>query len=790
MKKTLLLTLAILSALFSAKATHMMGQSISVENLGNGKYVFTVYLYRECGMTAANLPASANLTNNAGVNISCQIVSQTDMSPVCYNSTIACGTGSTGYGAIEMGIYKSPQITLLGSPPLGGWKFTWGSCCRPGSIVNTSSTSMAALTTIHTTSPFPTQAQTHKQMTFETGDTNSISMGLMNNGYDSVWYKLSNILITTSTFPIPGTYNTGYSAVSPLPSSVQNSNNTGLSFDGSTGIGTFYSVDAGLFGVAVIAECYMNGQLVVETHQEFPIVILASSSGSSSNNKPSTIVSLKDSTKNTITKLGTDHYRISANVQDSIRLTLSAFDSDFNPNFVSQSITMDLLSGDTVNTNCSNKPCLTLNSLNVGGGYVSTLNNQVEFNFFKSSSSSPSSTYYYVVRFRDDACPVPKERVISLEIEYNSPFYSQQSSYNICIGDTVFPNVQGATQNLKWTPNSEITSVYGANPGIFPTSSTTYTATDTVTGVSMNLLIHVLDTNIKPLVTSSGTHVSISNGDDYDQYDWYFNGLNIASNTDSVPLFSSGSYYVIAEYGACTFYSDTQKVNMKTSIPLNDDQGEAIVGSGPATWTYDLSNVSGYSNKIDSIVILTPDMSSGKTTSMVTLTIKQNGSVWFTDTAAYQTDFRQIFPINKSLHPGSAYVMEVSTTETDFALFKPSSFPYTENTGILQADNPTRNGIAADGIPYVIFEMRSSIGITEPSTVSIDVFPNPANGFLRITGDVSTQVKVYNVSGIQVSTFEFDNEIELNTSEWAEGMYTLHIRTGSNTVTKNLMIVH
>jgi hypothetical protein len=69
MKKFLTLLLAYLFVT-SAQATHLQGAEITWQCKSNGKYVFTLSVYRDCG--GVILPTTAQtLGNNAGVTISC-----------------------------------------------------------------------------------------------------------------------------------------------------------------------------------------------------------------------------------------------------------------------------------------------------------------------------------------------------------------------------------------------------------------------------------------------------------------------------------------------------------------------------------------------------------------------------------------------------------------------------------------------------------------------------------------------------------------------------------------------
>jgi len=68
--KKLLLTLALGLFTFQANASHLLGGEIIWKCKPNGKYQFSLVVYRDCG--GANLPQTTQyIANNAGVSIAC-----------------------------------------------------------------------------------------------------------------------------------------------------------------------------------------------------------------------------------------------------------------------------------------------------------------------------------------------------------------------------------------------------------------------------------------------------------------------------------------------------------------------------------------------------------------------------------------------------------------------------------------------------------------------------------------------------------------------------------------------
>ena len=57
---------------------------------------------------------------------------------------------------------------------------------------------------------------------------------------------------------------------------------------------------------------------------------------------------------------------------------------------------------------------------------------------------------------------------------------------------------------------------------------------------------------------------------------------------------------------------------------------------------------------------------------------------------------------------------------------------------------------------------------------NVTVYPNPANGVVRIEGVVADEVQVYNALGQMVKTVRGTNEIDV--ADLADGVYLVRIR--------------
>ena len=140
MKKAILLLLLFVLSFTQSKASHLEGGEITWECIKSGPtqgmYIFTMKVYRDCN--GVNLTANAlqlTVHNHPTItSIQLEYLSNTDISPLCDpvnsgNLQYDC-LNNIQVGSVEEWIYQSLPINLPGIPPLAGWHFSWGSCCR------------------------------------------------------------------------------------------------------------------------------------------------------------------------------------------------------------------------------------------------------------------------------------------------------------------------------------------------------------------------------------------------------------------------------------------------------------------------------------------------------------------------------------------------------------------------------------------------------------------------------------------------------------------------------------
>ncbi|MEK9997695.1 MAG: hypothetical protein VW890_04420, partial [Cryomorphaceae bacterium] len=414
--KKLLLTLALGLFAFQANASHLLGGEIIWKCKPNGKYQFTLVVYRDCGgITISTTPQT--LANNAGVSITCNYVSTTDVVPACYTGTTSCSGATSGQGRMQKYVFRSGDITLTGTPPAGGWYFTWNSCCRPGSISNGPSNQGYLLRAVmfpYTPpgSTTPLSAGTTGNPTCFDNSPNfledpqvisctNVDVIYNNLGYDpdldSLYYDWASPLQGSSWPGSSVTFSSGYSASSPLPSGT---GSTPGAINGETGEITFKSAQAGSWATCVKIEEWRCGQKVGEIFRDIPIVTLGCTppSGLCSSafvDVEPTMDLTPDPNQQTPTVLNpvtntagdTIYYYTDAYPGDTIKFKISSSDPYPNPNCSSQNIEFSASGGNLSSAsnygnanNCLfNPPCATITSLNTGGVYTYPGINDVEF---------------------------------------------------------------------------------------------------------------------------------------------------------------------------------------------------------------------------------------------------------------------------------------------------------------------------------------------------------------------------------------------------------------------------
>jgi len=257
-----------------------------------GQYTFTLKIYQDCdGISFTYFDEFLTVHNNPAITqITMPFLDTNDISPsgiagseTCYD----CDNQPFGtFGAVREWIYQSAPTTITGTPPVGGWHFTWGSCCRSSNITNGFSDEDWTLRAVmypytdptgnvlpsgnmcHDNSPiFKEQAKSilctgypfsYSHLAFDS-ELDSISYSWAEPLGDEFSYDPNNPIGIALAFDPP------YSVNSPIPGlPTLNPNNGEISFLSNT---------AGVFVTCVKVSAFKCGQLVADVFREVQVML-------------------------------------------------------------------------------------------------------------------------------------------------------------------------------------------------------------------------------------------------------------------------------------------------------------------------------------------------------------------------------------------------------------------------------------------------------------------------------------------------------------------------------------
>lgn len=417
-----------------------MGGEITWECQGNGNYIFTMKLYRDCNGVPMQFPVGLRVHNHPSVQgIPLNLISQTDISPQCYaaGTNITCAGG--GSGAVEEFVFRSNQINLPGVPPPQGWIFTFDNCCRNAAIlnlvVNPSETGMTLRAIMYpyngsNASPCldssPVFAQRPATIICANNDY-TYNQNAYDPDKDSLHYSFANPLdwldgapfVSEPNLYIP--YNGTYSAQSPFPGPANN-NSIPATLDEQTGEMSFTPRETGYYVSVVKVESYRCGQLISAIYREIQVIVL----DCGVNTAPTATAPFNDPTTGLLTSFTT-----TVQAGDPVNFTITATDNEFLIIGIPQTISV-FASGGQFGTNftdpdngCTNPPCATLIP---APPTVLANNGSITFNWQTSCDHVailndcyvPANTHTFVLTFQDDFCPAPAYRMVTISVVVTS----------------------------------------------------------------------------------------------------------------------------------------------------------------------------------------------------------------------------------------------------------------------------------------------------------------------------------------------------------------------------------
>ncbi len=400
-----------------------------------------------------------------------------------------------------------------------------------------------------------------------------------------------------------------------------------------------------------------------------------------------------------------------------------------------------------------------------------------------SVSVSPTSTTTYTIT-GTDAVGCTATTTLAVTVNSLPTVTASTNQTAICAGSSVTLNASGASTYL-WMPGS----LTGSGVSVAPTLTTTYTVTGTNANGCTNTATIAITALPRPVVVANTSTPTICSGNAVSMtasgatvYTW-LPGLLTGSAVTASP--SVATTYTVTGVGAngCSNTATLAiAVNASPVVLANASDlsvcGEAnieLVGAGASTYVWMPNNNVGdtINETVNATITYTViGTSTNGCTDSANITIQVNPLPLVSFSLAQDTFCLSIGSIQLNGSPAGGVF---SGPGVNGNIFNPSSaqlgandliYTYTDANGCANADTTTA---------YV--ELCTDVVSLETNTVH--VFPNPVTTAttIRATGLID-QIEVYDLTGsLILRTAVNSSMFELNTSEFASGIYFLNVFT-------------
>lgn len=507
-----LLLLFLLAFSSNVKASHVMGGDITWTCQG-GNYVFQLVFYRDCNGAVVNTSMETIQVWGHPTITSIQVnyVGSEDVSPYCTQvaggpAPLDCGSGQAGgngIGAIEKATYISAPIALSGTPPSGGWTFTFDTFSRSSSLTNISNPTSYGITLIAKMFAIPggsggTCVDNSPQFLQEpyfvscAGEQYEYNMNGVDPDLDSLNISFGAALDFLDGQPynppaVPAVlpYEPGFSPTSPTPGTSMNAGNIPASIDPSSGNLTFLSFNTGNFAVKIVARSYRNGVLIAQVEREMQLIVTNCSGTNTSPNIAGPFGGLFETTVNAGTLV---NFNLSSTDIEVLQ------DGSPQDNILTATGLMFGANNTDPNSGCAITPCATLNTsppITMPQGVNTDFSWQTNCNHLINPYGDEAAfiPYHFVFKVQDNYCQVPKVSYATVTINVVNP------------GIVAAPEIECIQTNaagdvtINWTqPNDPAGTFTGYN----------------VYSVQNGLLA-----TIPAIGTTSYTHVGVMQANDY-----------------------------------------------------------------------------------------------------------------------------------------------------------------------------------------------------------------------------------------------------------------------------------
>lgn len=785
-KKQIVLLLLWLFAC-STFASHMMGGEVTWKCLTNGQYVFTVKVYRDCtGVLASTTNNQLKVFGYSGLSsIPLSLVgSPQDVSSSCYNPALGlqCDLNSSAnfQGSVSEYTFQSNPISLSGVPPSTGWHFVYITYARNGAISNflsangapISNSGFAIRSSMYRFIPPGGNTPQNAGQCYDSSPefleipakVNCVGKPFLSNNMaidgdkDSLYYSYAAPLGQPggggNTWPIPPLVPmSGYSATSPFPGPAQNPQNQNAVLDVKTGVISLENHTQGNFLACIAVESWRCGQLISTVYRDIQLTNL--SSCNYNNNSP--IVNVVSAG---LSWQGNDVWTDTVVAGSLVQFTIQA--ADFDLHDTANTGTFQYVSfeafgnqfGSNFNNSqvgCNEPPCATLSpSPLTAQAYGNTVNFAWQTDCIHAVSASSclsaaSNTYNFVFKVLDDACPVPAERLIIVRItvvlDPTGPVLLTSGITSLCTGQQVGISVPNPslTASYQWYHNN-IALIGEVLPNINVSETGTYFVLindggycrkSVAVSVVNNGIPNVQINNPPEFVCESGGINMYANAPGASGLQWVLNGVPIPGANQNVLTINQGGQYQLISFSG-NGCSDTSGISTIVGVPgiyIDSISGPRVVNPNQV-YTYSVPYFPG-KNYLWSLG--NGFLVSGQTTHSIEVYWfgNQLGSLFLTVSDGPCTEYKSIF-------------------------------------------------------------IQGYISIDENDVKVSTIFPNPSSGVFKVLcDDVPSAATIRDALGRElINQIPITEEFSFDISDFADGVYFLHLQCGERSIVQRLFKSH
>ncbi len=760
--RNLTIIVALLS-FFSTRAGHLVGGEITWECTTNGSFIFETVLYQECGTGSAPVPPSLVLTWPQGY-ITCVRIGGVQISPSCTGpGAVSCGTTARTKGAIRRYIYRSPPISLSGTPPPLGWEFSFVECCRQIGLENGAAGNFYLRSVMYGSSsqcqkdsPHFAESASH----IISGDSITLATGAAsNNSTDSLYIDFASPRIN-SVSSVGFSPNFSYSQ--PFPNTNTNASNGLTSINHSTGIikTHVHAGTSGLYCYGIVIEQWENSVLLSRIYRDY--VAMYSATAAQQVVPSFQIVN----SSHAVSRVDQETYNLDVSMGDTILIDIEA---------TSTQMRLDTTLADIIATgrgyafdapflgasNYSQKATLTPVSPQMS--LTSSVSNNVRLKWVigREHVLNGNKRHALYVKFSNDVCPYPAITNMVFMIKVSGAPSIGRDTIGACFGDSV--ELSGITRSgsFLWTSADATFSSQMPNPKIRADSSQYYYLSDPHNPGFLEVVYVEVDTLLPVTLGFNGKELAMVNPNLVASRTWFYNEIPFAYPYDTLSRFSGGLYQASVVKGGCRKFTDTLALLNGTNLAVTTMGNGQYVG-----------------NEIASIGSLGIDFKVNKNIDLRSLTIpglvNLNGQInqydlnvkiyddlqveVYNQSVSLAAPFKELLrlPLNFSLVASKVYTLALTgDSGYAFSIFENFTLPATPfNIGftVVRAVEGFSFSMPTTTSNYLLpisLGTNKGLNVKHPKGYEFSLFPNPTKDRVEIRGliSVAEKVELINVNG-------------------------------------------